>query len=326
MKRRFVIALLALTTIISSGCVSREPIILVAEPKTPDWLMTPPINSDDLFYGVGEGNSAQASEKAALAHLSERLLVQITSQQEQRLTSISDSREYTEIQVLSSIQSKTERLPLGGYEILKQDVIAPQRTATLLTLKKSALIENLRSEVSPSLTATSEQSINTLADWAAARQQLTHLKLQQPLVTLLNQLGESEIVSTYSQRITTTELKIKDYQAEHPITVMADSSCKHFKRSLERLVLQAGFQINQSSGALIAKCQVLEDLSSAYGIHIAKADLSLSFIGKQSKVEHATALFIKSASSASESTAKAGLINALNRRIQNEDAIELLGF
>jgi len=326
MKRRFVIALLALTTIISSGCVSREPIIVVAEPKTPDWLMTPPINSEYLFYGVGEGNSAQTSEQAALAHLAERLLVQISSSQEQRLSSVSDSREYTKREVQSSIQSSTERLPLGGYEILKQDVIAPQRTATLLSLKRTELIENLSSEIDSSLAVTSKQSINTLNDWANARQLLANLKAQQPLVMLLKQLGESEISSKFSQRVTATEREINDYQAGHAVSVLADSSCMRFEGSLERLLIQAGFQINQSSGALTAECQVFEDLSSAYGIHIAKAELSVRFISEQSKIEHAVTLSIKSASSASELAAKAGLVQALNRRIEDEEAFALLGF
>lgn len=326
MKRRFVIALLSLTTLITAGCVSREPIILVAEPKTPDWLMTPPINSDDLFYGVGEGNSAQASEQAALAHLSERLLVQITSQQEQRLSSVSDSREYTEREVQSSIHSSTKRLPLGGYEIIKQDVIAPQRTATLLSLRRTELIENLSSEIDSSLVATAKQSINTLNDWANARQLLANFKAQQPLVMLLKQLGESEISSKFSQRVTATEREINDYQAGHAVSFLADSSCMRFEGSLERLLIQAGFQINQSSGALTAECQVVEDLSSAYGIHIAKAELSVRFISEQSKIEHAATLSIKSASSASESAAKAGLVQALNRRIEDEEALALLGF
>ena len=325
MTRRFILAFLLLTCFVMTGCASKEPVMIVAEPKTPDWLMTPPVNTGDHFYGVGEGDGAQASEQAALAHLAERLLVQLSSKQEQRLSSVSDSREYTEREVESSIQSRTEPLPLGGYEILKQDVIAPQRTATLLALKKTDLIKNLINEIEPRLTASSAEPIKTLSDWASARQQLTDLKAQQPLISLLKQLGESEIGEKYSNQVADTESAIKDYQTNHPVMLKTDQSCMSFEGSLERLILEAGFEINSSSGVITLECQVIEDLSSAYGIHIAKANLSLRFLGEQSKVEHATTLSIKSASSASESTAKAGLVQALNRRIQGEEALRILG-
>ena len=325
MTRRFILAFLMLASFVTTGCASREPVILVAEPKTPDWLMSPLVNTGDQFYGVGEGGSAQASEQAALAHLAERLLVQLSSTQEQRLSSVRDSREYTERVVESSIQSRTERLPLGGYEILKQDVIAPQRTATLLALKKTALIKNLKNEIDPRLTASSAQPIKTLSDWASARQQLTDLKAQQPLISLMKQLGESEIGEKYSNQVADTESAIKDYQTNHPVMLKTEQSCMSFKGSLERLILEAGFEINSSSGVITVECQVIEEISSAYGIHIAKADLSIRFLDGQSKVEHATTLSIKSASSASESTAKAGLIQAFNRRIQDEEALRILG-
>jgi hypothetical protein len=326
MTGRFILAFLVFTSFVTAGCASREPVIVVAEPKTPDWLMTPPVNTGVQFYGVGEGAIAQASEQAALAHLAERLLVQLSSTQEQRLSSVRDSREYTKREVESSIQSRTERLPLGGYEILKQDVIAPQRTATLLSLNKTTLIKNLRNEIEPRLTADSIQPIKTLSDWGNARQQLADLKVQQPLVTLLKQLDESEIASKYSNQIAATEFAIQEYQTEHSVMLKTDQSCMSFESSLERLILQAGFEINPSSGALTVECQVIEDLSSAYSIHIAKADLSLRFLDGQSKVEHATTLSIKSASSASETTAKAGLVQAFNRRIQDEEALRILGF
>ena len=326
MNHRFIIALLVLTGLLMTGCASREPIILTVKPQTPDWLMTPPLNSDDLFYGVGEGNSAQASEQAALAHLTERLMVQISSSQEQRLTSSSDSREYVEREVLSMIQSKTERLPLGGYQIIKQDLIAPQRTATLLALNKSELIDNLSNEISNSLNISSEEPIETLYNWTRARQQLAKLIAQKPLITLLEQLGESDIASKYSRQLTEADRKIKDYLSANPVSIQTSMDCERFQGALERLILQAGFQITPSSGALTTVCQVDEEVSLAYGIHIAKADLSLRFIGEQSNVEHTTTLFIKSASSASETAAKAGLINALYQRIQSNDSMELLGF
>jgi hypothetical protein len=325
MTRRFILAFLMLASFVTTGCASREPVILVAELKTPDWLMSPLVNTGDQFYGVGEGGSAQASEQAALAHLAERLLVQLSSTQEQRLSSVSDSREYTEREVESLIKSRTERLPLGGYEILKQDVIAPQRTATLLALKKTALINNLINEIGPRLTTSSALPIKTLSDWASARQQLTDLKTQQPLISLLKQLGESGIAEKYSNQVADTESAIKDYQTNHPVMLKTDQSCMSFEDSLERLILEAGFEINPSSGVITVECQVNEDISSAYGIHIAKANLSLRFLGDQSNVEQATTLSIKSASSASESTAKAGLVQAFNRRIQDEEALRILG-
>jgi len=115
--------------------------------KYSSWYLNPPLNDENILYGVGVANTKQEAILNALDDLSSRLMLTIQSNQEISLKSFRDYREYITKTTTFNINTKSEKLTFKDYKI--EDFYSFQKEIFyLISIKKSDLINSLNSQIS----------------------------------------------------------------------------------------------------------------------------------------------------------------------------------
>jgi hypothetical protein len=173
------------------GCFSgKNAVETKSSEAVPAWVYLPPMNSENRFYGVGRADTVEQAEKQALAHLSERLFVTVSSQQTQTSRSEMDFREYVDKQVSQSVSTESLQLNFVRPVFESSGRLGDGSFAVLAEVSLQELSRSLHAQLTPVLNRVQNslmmcQECSQLEQWQKSLQHVNELLPWQQHVALL---------------------------------------------------------------------------------------------------------------------------------------------
>ena len=121
------------------GCQSTTEVI-----KIPQWVSTPPLDTQDLFYGIGSGPDVKTANNAALKDVASKLGVTVEGVYAQR-QQVNNSIFQNDID--DRVQLSVEKTFISKYQIVANEVAA-QLIYSLVRVSKTQLVMDAQKNLS----------------------------------------------------------------------------------------------------------------------------------------------------------------------------------
>lgn len=223
--------LLVMAVVLLNGCA------LLAH-TLPDWWQTPPNDSQQWLYGLGEGTTLDIARQQALANIAGKLQTQLSAQLSVRTQETNAAADqYADRQLRTSVTD----VNLSHYQIRQTDTDPQQhRTRVLLRLDRAALAATWQRQAQNLLaqldTAQQRKPGETnFRWWLRARQAQETAIHADALAVLRSLLTEQNIAADQQQRLQQTIAAI-------PMTINVTGNNTQIKQQLTNVLNAMGLQ------------------------------------------------------------------------------------
>ena len=241
----------------------------------PDWINSPPIDTDEFLYGVGEGEQRKAALQEALVDLSSKLGVTVKAQFSTELHVWQREYESFERDSHQRIETEVQATDINQYQVEAQYSASPMQTYILIKTNKAKLLAGYQKHLDKQLRSYSllkktwprlgafKRYQRVAQEW----EKLAEFYRQRLTAQVLSPVINQQKYLAYEKRV------MHDYQSARQalsFQVKARNSKAHlFAESVEDALAQNDLLSNRK-GYLQVQVSVSEDLSQAYGFYIGR--------------------------------------------------------
>ena len=298
-----------------SSIIEKAP-SAVAKSIYPHWYLHPMANTEQQFFGYGTADSPEQAEKSALAHLLERLYVQVQSSFSQQKISETDYREYTFQSTKSDLQTQSAKLPISQYQRLNSAQINHAEFAVEVSVDKRDLVlqlENYLQEFAQDLHF--EASPQPFKNWQNAHQKLKRLTNAKDTITVLSVIDPNNVVLQNTQH-SIQELQKVQTKSQQDLQFLIEypQSLDMVQSALTSKLLEQSFSIAHGfcPKCLRIELNVQSTPKQTMGFFIEDATLKLSLYSADGDLLFAQQWMEKGASSVSAEDAHRRMLSAFS--------------
>lgn len=138
-RRSFILPLLL--AMLAAGCVGGGlPGLTRAPAPPPPWVLQPPADTDQAYYGVGEGADLESARAAALRDIAGRFRISVAATRESRMTVANDTVDrLTRARVTEDIRKTT-----FGQHVVEQTTPSERGHYALVRVDRAAFVAETR--------------------------------------------------------------------------------------------------------------------------------------------------------------------------------------
>ncbi|RXI28210.1 LPP20 family lipoprotein [Aliarcobacter trophiarum] len=303
------------------GCfgASKDAVIQNNSLKYPTWYLNPPLNDENLLYGVGVSNTKQEAILNALDDLSSRLMLTLESNQEITSKSFRDYREYISKTTTLNIKTKSEKLTFKEYNI--DDFYSSQKEIYyLISIKKSDLLSSLDKEIS---TLYNEYEVIKRSSDDILSKNIKQKKLLEKFYINLNKAELLESLqnkkrseNSYIKIVQKIEEEIKNSISKISFSIKTDNNSEIFKEFFKENLNKKSYKVIEKRDNVNSyELELNSNQSKAVpsGFFIIENILNIKIKDEKNRQISSKTIELKGASSNSFEDAKINLIQKLKR-------------
>jgi hypothetical protein len=298
--------------------------MLETSDKIPDWFYSPP-QSQEYFYGAGEGRDANEAKNAALNYIASEIQTTISSQfsKTEVYSKSNFSNSFYET-ARKNIKANVSKISFSNIQIVKT-VKVDNEIYILLRVNKKELFRNLKTKFEM-LDAKIDSEIKTSQKYSLLDQLITLNKLTPKIADALN---EATILSFLNPNF-----DVKPYVKKYNQYIEKKDEIYHklsfkvlnnniFANKLIEVMNENNYKIGNNSNV---KIKVIPNIrySTPYGMSVVRATIQIKVIAKN-KILKSTSIEVKGISNTKSQAISKAAIDFKNK-VEEKGINKLLGF
>ena len=327
MKKQLFI--LMAVVLLMSGCGSSKRVVL--KPKElPSWYMHPPLSTDTVLYGVGDGKEKQEAISDALTLILSTLNISISSKysvksivKEGTFQNSSDST------YVNETQSEVRKISVSNYEVIQSEKLGWKHYAVLIKVDKAKFFQGLHKELEQKfqIIETQEKNIvlkNAIEQLAFYKKSLDTLNDLQNRLAVMSTLRSSFDPAIFLNRY--EHLQQKYDKLLHSISFWVQADYKPLISPIAKGLSAKKFLIKQRRNNNHFTVFVHADIkrATAYGFTLARANISIKTKDIHANIVGENSFNLVGKSSQGYGIAKQDLVKKLNYLIAKEGIAKVL--
>lgn len=274
------LSLVTLTGCDSTPSTPTQPSKMSALNAAPDWLLQPPADTTDTLYGIGSGKSRDDAIQNALADLTAKLGVTVSSQFSSQLNVKNRGFEWVKHDSQKTVKTQNVTLTLSNYEVVSSHQPLPTQVSVLIKTDKKRLTADTKLALNRFIGQAPWQQNNwatlgVIGQFQHAEKTLKALPEFERQLAVFKSLQPSQSVETYAQFIKQTEQIFLTTQNNLSFEVSASNAASApFAKLLQQALAQNNLLKPQATARLVIS--VDEQISQAQGFSIVRSTFTLN--------------------------------------------------
>lgn len=270
-----------------------KPHSKVVYPVQPTWVLQPPNDTAQTLYGMGEGINRNQAIQKALADLSSRLGVKVSSQFETELRVQNRGYELTQRDSKQQVSTQVRPIEINQYQVVKTYAPLPTQIYVLIQSNKQQLAQNQKTILNQQITHYHIVQKNTpltghLQRYLFALQEskkLPHFKQTLATLKTLTPNANFKLYQGYINKVEQTLLKEK--QAIKFQIIAKDHASRLFIAPLKD-TLSADHLLASTKSPIQIRINTQVNKSRAYGFYINRYQTHLTVWDHQTQINGVT--------------------------------------
>lgn len=326
--KKLLFILMAVVLLIS-GCGSSKRVV-VKPKELPSWYMHPPLSTDRVLYGVGDGKEKQEAISNALALILSTLNVSISSKYSAKSIIKEGTYQHSsDSTYVNETQSEVRKISVSNYEVIQSEKLGWKHYAVLVKVDKAKFFQGLHKELEQKfqIIETQEKNIalkNAIEQLTFYKKSLESLSDLQNTLAVMSTLKPSFDPATFLNRY--ERLQQKYDILLHNISFWVQANYKPLASPVAKGLSAKKFLIKQLQNNKHFTVYVHADIkrATAYGFTLARANISIKTKDAHANVIAENSLNLVGQSSQGYDIAKQDLVKKLNKLIEKEGIAKAL--
>jgi hypothetical protein len=328
MKMKIGIAVL-ISLLFLSGCGASKARVEIKEKALPTWYLQPPVSSDQVLYGVGEGRNKQDALSNALSSLLATLSVSISSKYSAKSVVHEGRVNSKDARYVNETESEVKKIRISNYHIVKSASLGFRKYAVLVAVDRMKFFKSLQSELDQEFMEVDAwqrdaKNENALAQLHFYNSVLTKMQDIRNRVIVMSVLNENFHGEKYLAKY--EQLRSKRESLLQKITFWVEADMRSLATPIERGLTQERFHIKKINSVYHFTVVIRTSIQKAqsYGFYIARSEISIVTKAQNKAVIATNILHITGQSSQSFAIAKQDIVKKLNRLVKKEGIAKIL--
>jgi len=316
---------------ILSGCGASKTVVPAPKKHLPSWYLTPPASDSHTLYGVGEGKDKQEALANALSSMLATLSVSISSDYSAKTVVKEGQNSSVDATYVNDIKSKVQEIRISNYEVVQTQKLGFKHYAVLVKADKRKLFESLKNEIDQKFALLQarekdlqhQSPLQQLAFYKQVRSSLANLQHTLVVMDVLNPNFNKQI---YIQKISALDKKYNALKNAIHFSIKAQKHAEGLANVIAEGLTKEQFHLSNKKDTkhFIVTVSLNVQQANAYGIHLAKAEVTLKTKNEQGEQIASNTLHLMGQSSSSYKIAKQNLAKKLDEKIQEEGIAKVL--
>lgn len=281
MKYLFVL----LSSILLISCQS-SPTKEIAKPKTPNWYLNPPADTNKTLYGVGEGKTQNKAIQSALAYLGAKLSVSISSKTSIQKNLYQGVYEFNEVSLKKQTTTEVKQITINQFRQLEMKQIGYEKFITLIKSDKDKLVDDFKQQLNQQIQKFQRDATmhNSKAGYTKFQQAQQHFKTLDSFdnkLAVYQSLSPSSSIQKYQQHVKRVAAYFKQQQKTTIFKVTSNKTAT--KNTLQDYLNKLGFTTSSNNFTNQIKLNNQIKVTSAEGFSIIRNQLNISYFEKYTK-------------------------------------------
>ncbi len=324
-----VLLILMAAVLLMSGCGSSKRVV-VKPKELPGWYMHPPLSTDTVLYGVGDGKAKQEAISNALTLILSTLNVSISSKYSAKnIVKEGTYHNSSDSTYINETHSEVKKISVSNYEVMQSEQLGWKHYAVLVKVDKAKFFQGLYKELEQKfqLIENQEKNLamkNALEQLAFYKKSLESFKNLQNILAVMSVLQPSFEAAKFVNRY--ESLQHKYDKLLHSISFWVQADYKPLASPVAKGLSAKKFRIKQLRNKNHFTVFVHADIkrASAYGFSLARANITIKTKDIHANVIAENSLNLVGQSSQGYSIAKQDLVKKLNKLIEKEGIAKVL--
>ena len=333
MNSLYIIIASLLMLVMLDGCGGKKAEPPVYEKHTlPQWYLTPPKNSAEYLYGVGEGVDHDEAVKHALVNMTSKFGITVASHYESSSRFSQRYREYYSKTIRQDLQSEVESIHINNYETLEVKKIRYNRYIALIRSEKTGFVHGLIDSLdrqAKNIKAREKQILDSgvISRYNFYTEAVRKLESTFSTLVVLNTLSDTFDDNPYLQLVAEMHKKLRALKNTMTFSINGDRDSLGFMEVIRTALTDHQIKIDavEDKNHLSVYLSTTVGNSVSYGFYIAKTVLLVTVKDYQGRTVGGNRLNINGQATQGDSAALENASKKLQNMIQKEGLAKVLG-
>lgn len=306
-----------------NGCSSHKQRVVVEKAALPSWYLHPPLSSDRVLYGVGDGKTREAAISNALSMILSTLSVSISSKYSAKSIVREGSINSSDATYVNETESEVKKIRISNYEVLQAKSLGFRHYGVLVKVDKYKFFLSLKKEIeqqfaiiySKEQTLQNKNALRQIAFYKKSLRELDGLPNRLVVMSVLNEKFDSAHYLLEYDTLQQHYLTLL-----HKITFWVRANYAPLATPIAKGLSLQKFIVKRARGAMHFRVDISANIQRAnsYGFYLARAVINITTRDYRGSVIATNAFSVTGQSSQSFGIAKQDIVKKLNALVEKE--------
>lgn len=297
--------------------------------QMPAWVLSPPVDTAEIIYGIGSSYSYNEAKEAALKEISGKLMIQISSQSK---IEVSQHNAAVSRSTNQQISTRTIETQLSNYEVVQSAQVGRELFVQVSMSRPdfikstSTRLKELDDKIKSTMRELAEKT--KLQQLVLVQGLLPAINKARSLVLLLQAAGGKQNADQYLSYYNTVLEKSQHLLHEVSFNVNPSANLKGFAKHLVALLhnenISAALSHKKNADAFIAVNGTL-DSSIIFSQHVAQMKVTIRISDKNNRVISVREYESSGSSVSNKNNAADAAVQALGDKFKHAGVLAALG-